>query len=46
MIAGEKVAPVQRRKDVPLGTAVHNVEIIPGRGGQVVARSAGQQAIS
>lgn len=29
---------------VPLGTAVHNVELVPGRGGQV-ARSAGQQVI-
>jgi large subunit ribosomal protein L2 len=31
-------------KAIPLGTVIHNVEIIPGRGGQV-ARSAGQQAI-
>ena len=29
---------------IPLGTAVHNVELMPGRGGQI-ARSAGQQAI-
>jgi large subunit ribosomal protein L2 len=29
---------------IPLGTIIHNVEIVPGRGGQV-ARSAGQQAI-
>lgn len=29
---------------IPLGTVIHNVEIIPGRGGQV-ARSAGQQAV-
>jgi large subunit ribosomal protein L2 len=29
---------------IPLGTNVHNIELIPGRGGQV-ARSAGQQAI-
>jgi large subunit ribosomal protein L2 len=27
-------------KEVPLGTAVHNVELIPGKGGQI-ARSAG-----
>jgi len=31
-------------KAIPLGTIIHNVEIVPGRGGQV-ARSAGQQAI-
>jgi len=29
---------------IPLGTAVHNIELIPGHGGQI-ARSAGQQAI-
>ena len=29
---------------IPLGTAIHNIELIPGRGGQI-ARSAGQQAI-
>ena len=29
---------------IPLGTAIHNVELTPGRGGQV-ARSAGQQVI-
>jgi large subunit ribosomal protein L2 len=28
---------------IPLGTAIHNLEIVPGKGGQV-ARSAGQQA--
>ncbi len=28
---------------IPLGTAIHNIELMPGRGGQV-ARSAGQQA--
>ncbi len=31
-------------KNVPLGTAVHNIEVRPGAGGKV-ARSAGQQAI-
>jgi large subunit ribosomal protein L2 len=31
-------------KGIPLGTTIHNVEIVPGRGGQI-ARSAGQQAI-
>lgn len=29
---------------IPLGTAIHNVELNPGRGGQI-ARSAGQQVI-
>src|SRR3979411_2404829 len=29
---------------IPLGTNIHNIELMPGRGGQV-ARSAGQQAI-
>src|SRR4029453_58340 len=29
---------------IPLGTNIHNIELSPGRGGQV-ARSAGQQAI-
>ena len=29
---------------IPLGTSIHNVELIPGRGGQV-ARSAGQEAL-
>ncbi len=31
-------------RNIPLGSAIHNIELIPGRGGQV-ARSAGQQAI-
>ncbi len=30
--------------NIPLGTAIHNIELIPGRGG-VVARAAGQEAI-
>lgn len=29
---------------IPLGTPIHNVELVPGRGGQI-ARSAGQQVI-
>lgn len=29
---------------IPLGTSIHNVEIVPGKGGQI-ARSAGQQCI-
>ena len=48
VIAGENVAPEVGNalplKAIPLGTVIHNIEIIPGRGGQV-ARSAGQQAI-
>jgi len=31
-------------KNIPLGSAIHNVELMPGKGGQV-ARSAGQQAV-
>ncbi len=31
-------------KNIPLGTSIHNVELIPGRGGQI-ARSAGQQVV-
>ncbi len=45
--AGEKVAPEVGNalplKSIPLGSAIHNVELQPGRGGQV-ARSAGQSA--
>jgi large subunit ribosomal protein L2 len=48
VIAGDNVAPdlgnALPLKAIPLGTVVHNVEIVPGRGGQV-ARSAGQQAV-
>ncbi len=29
---------------IPLGTSIHNMELVPGKGGQV-ARSAGQQAV-
>lgn len=46
--AGVAVAPELGNalplKSIPLGTAIHNVELIPGRGGQV-ARSAGQQVV-
>ena len=46
--AGEKAEPKVGNalplSAIPLGTAIHNVELIPGRGGQV-ARSAGQQVI-
>ena len=46
--AGEKAAPTPGNampmKRVPLGTAIHNLELRPGSGGKV-ARAAGQQAI-
>ncbi len=46
--AGESVAPEVGNalplKSIPLGTAIHNVELIPGKGGQI-ARSAGQQVM-
>jgi large subunit ribosomal protein L2 len=29
---------------IPLGSAIHNLELVPGRGGQI-ARSAGQQVV-
>jgi len=48
VIAGDDVPPeignALPLKAIPLGTIVHNLEIIPGRGGQI-ARSAGQQAV-
>jgi len=48
VIASEKAAPkvgnAMPLKKVPLGTAVHNIELRPGTGGKV-ARAAGQQAI-
>ncbi|MEI6351595.1 MAG: 50S ribosomal protein L2 [Verrucomicrobiota bacterium] len=46
--SGESAAPEVGNalplKSIPLGTSVHNVELSPGRGGQI-ARSAGQHAI-
>ena len=46
--AGQEVAPKPGNalplKSVPLGTAIHNIEIRPGGGGKV-ARAAGQQAV-
>ncbi len=46
--SGENVAPkvgnAMPLKNVPLGTAIHNIEVRPGSGGKV-ARSAGQQAV-
>ena len=48
VIAGDDVPPEVGNalplRAIPLGTVVHNLEIIPGRGGQI-ARSAGQQAV-
>ena len=38
-----KLATRFRLSAIPLGSAIHNIEIAPGRGGQI-ARSAGQQA--
>jgi large subunit ribosomal protein L2 len=48
VMAGEKAAPdvgnaLPLRK-IPLGTSIHNIELIPGRGGKV-ARAAGQEAV-
>jgi len=46
--AGDNVAPdlgnALPLRAIPLGANIHNIELMPGRGGQV-ARSAGQQAI-
>src|SRR4029434_9742087 len=48
VVAGDNVAPELGNslalRATPLGTNIHNIELSPGRGGQV-ARSAGQQAI-
>jgi len=47
LISGEGIAPevgnTLKLKDIPLGTVVHNIEMYPGRGGQM-ARSAGSYA--
>jgi large subunit ribosomal protein L2 len=46
--AGEKAEPnvgnALPLKNIPLGTSIHNVEFIPGKGGQII-RSAGSVAI-
>jgi large subunit ribosomal protein L2 len=46
--AGDEVAPdlgnALPLRSIPLGANIHNIELTPGRGGQL-ARSAGQQAI-
>lgn len=48
VIAGENVPPSVGNalplKSIPLGATIHNIEFVPGRGGQI-ARSAGQAAI-
>ena len=48
VLAGDNAPPTPGNamplKSVPLGTAVHNIELRPGGGGKV-ARSAGQQAV-
>jgi large subunit ribosomal protein L2 len=47
LISGEGIAPevgnTLKLKDIPLGTVIHNIELYPGRGGQL-ARSAGSYA--
>src|SRR3954465_6819999 len=47
VVSGDNVAPdlgnALPLRSIPLGTNIHNIEINPGRGGQI-ARSAGQQA--
>lgn len=47
IISGERVAPERGNcmllKSMPLGTVVHNIEMVPGKGGQIV-RSAGANA--
>ena len=46
--AGDSVAPEVGNalplRSIPLGSAIHNVELVPGRGGKV-GRSAGQQVV-
>jgi large subunit ribosomal protein L2 len=48
VVAGRQVDPkpgnAMPLSGVPLGTAIHNIELIPGNGGKV-ARAAGQQAV-
>jgi len=48
VISSDNAAPTpgnaMKLKNVPLGTAIHNIEMTPGTGGKI-ARSAGQQAI-
>lgn len=48
VVAGANAAPEVGNAlplaNIPLGTPIHNIELVPGRGG-VVARAAGQEAI-
>jgi large subunit ribosomal protein L2 len=48
VVSGVSVAPKVGNatilENVPLGTSIHNIELVPGSGGKV-ARSAGQEAI-
>ena len=49
LVASKKDAPFKPGNTmplsmIPLGTTIHNIELVPGRGGKLV-RSAGQQAI-
>lgn len=48
VVSGKKVAPktgnAMPLSEVPLGTSIHNIELIPGNGGKV-ARAAGQMAV-
>ena len=48
VVAGEQVEPkpgnAMPLSGVPLGTSIHNIELLPGGGGKV-ARAAGQQAV-
>lgn len=48
VVAGDKADPnignALPLKSIPLGTSIHNIEFIPGRGGQIV-RSAGSVAV-
>ncbi len=48
VMSGDKAAPELGNalplRRIPLGTSIHNLELVPGRGGKI-ARSAGQQAI-
>lgn len=48
VVSGDNTAPkvgnAMQLRNVPLGTAIHNIELIPGNGGKV-ARAAGQQAV-
>jgi large subunit ribosomal protein L2 len=41
--AGPEVGNTLRLKNIPLGTIIHNIELVPGKGGQL-ARSAGSFA--